>query len=113
MQDVTFETEITGNHLLRLPDALPVGAWARVRVEILTSDDREAAKDASGCEIARLDQPARALGVEAPPVSTLGQRLAAIRQLAIERGMVLKSADEILAEVHEGRAEAADDQDLR
>ncbi len=55
----------------------------------------------------------RAIDAEAPPVSALGQRLAAIRQRAIERGMVLKSADEILAEVHEGRAEAADDQDLR
>jgi len=46
MQDVTFETEITRNHLIRLPDALPVGVRARIRIEILTSDDREAAHDA-------------------------------------------------------------------
>lgn len=55
----------------------------------------------------------RATGAGAHPVSALGQRLAAIRRRAIDRGMVLKSADEILAEVHEGRAEADDDQDLR
>jgi len=92
MNEITFETRIEPEHLVHVPEKFPIGTRVRVMIE-------------------PLDDPAT--DVAAPPVSVLGQRLAAIRRRAIERGMVLKSADEILAEVHEGRAEAADDQDVR
>ena len=92
MSQLSFEAQVERDHLVRVPDELPIGTRVRVMIEPLGE---------------------RAIDAEAPPVSALGQRLAAIRQRAIERGMVLKSADEILADVHEGRAEAADDQDLR
>lgn len=92
MSQFSFEAQVEPDHRVRIPDELPVGTRVRVMIEPLAE---------------------RAIDTDAPPVSALGQRLAAIRQRAIERGMVLKSADEILAEVHEGRAEAADDQDLR
>lgn len=87
MSQLSFETRIEPEHLVRVPEELPIGTRVRVMIEPLAE---------------------RAINTDAHPVSALGQRLAAIRQRAIERGMVLKSADEILAEVHEGRAEAAD-----
>lgn len=89
MQDVTFETEITRNHLIRLPDALPVGVRARIRVEILTSDDREAAHDAPGNDIARLAQAAR--------------------EAHLASGGELMGPDEIAAEVRRRRDGVADD----
>lgn len=46
------------------------------------------------------------------PVTEVGRTLRAIRERAIGKGMPLQSVDAILAEVHEGRAEAGDDQDL-
>lgn len=92
MTQLTFETHIQNDHLVRLPDELPVGARIRITVEPL---------------------PASKPGGASETTSALGQRLAAIRRRAIDTGMTLQCADEILAEVHEGRAEAGDDQDLR
>jgi hypothetical protein len=59
------------------------------------------------------DVPGVAQAPALTPTSEVGQRLRAIRQRAIARGMPLQSVDEILAEVREGRAEAGDDQDIR
>jgi len=92
MSQLTFETRIQKDHLVRLPDELPVGARIRITVEPL---------------------PATGPGIALDTTSALGRRLAAIRRRAIDSGMTLQSADEILAEVHEGRGEAGDDQDLR
>jgi len=92
MSQLSFEAQVESDHLVRVPEDLPIGTRVRVMIEPITE---------------------RPTGTGTPRVSALGQRLAAVRQRAVDRGMVLKSADEILAEGHEGRAEAADDQDLR
>lgn len=60
MDEITFETQIAGNHLLRLPDALPAGARARIRVTLLSPPEPEEADDTPISEIARLAQAARA-----------------------------------------------------
>ena len=47
------------------------------------------------------------------PQTEFGQRLLEIRQQAIAKGMLLKTTDEILAEIREDRREANDDPNLR
>lgn len=90
MTQISLEAQIEFDYLIRVPDKLPIGTRIKVMIEPLT---------------------ARESSTLTSPVSALGQKLAAIRQRAIDHGMILKSSDEILAEVHEGRAETGDDQD--
>lgn len=92
MDELTFEAYVNADHVLRLPGNLPVGSRVRIQVEPLSGEPD---------------------GASAAPMTELGPTLLAIRQRAIARGMPLQSADAILAEVREGRAEAGDDQDLR
>ena len=54
--------------------------------------------------------------VKAPdfkPQTEFGKHLLEIRQQAIAKGMLLKTTDEILAEIREDRREANDDPNLR
>jgi hypothetical protein len=89
MNAITFETAVTAEHQFHceLPAHLPVGMRVRVTLEPLEG------------------------ALEPPSVaqSELGQRLWAIRQQALAKGMKLQSVEEILTEVREGRGEAGDD----
>ncbi len=92
MNELIFEAYVNADHVLRLPANLPVGSRVRIQVERLSGETD---------------------GASAVPMTELGHNLLAIRQRAIARGMPLQSADAILVEVREGRAEAGDDQNLR
>ncbi|WP_295444821.1 hypothetical protein [uncultured Thiodictyon sp.] len=96
MNAVVLNARITTDHRLdlRLPDFLPAGTAVKVTVEPLAPLLQGPLAD---------DQT----------VTELGRELLAIRQRAIARGLPLQSADAILDEVRQGRAEAGDDQDLR
>lgn len=86
MNAIIFETRTGKDHLLRLPEALPAGLRVRVTVEPLPEAN--------------------------PEPSSLGQNLRAIRERALSKGLQLQSVAAILDEMHQGRAEAGDDQNL-
>lgn len=86
MNAIVFEARTGEDHLLHLPADLPAGMRVRVTIEPLPESE--------------------------PLPTSLGQQLRAIRQRALHKGMPLQSVDAILDEVHQGRAEAGDDQDL-
>lgn len=130
MNSLTFEARVNAEHLVVVPDEVPVGTLVRIHVEPLTGDPlRDNCQPRT--EIGRMALAARRAYIEAGGkllswdeideemrqrrggVSELGLRLTAIRQSAITGGMKLDSVDDILDEVREGRAEAGDDQHLR
>ncbi|WP_295452784.1 hypothetical protein [uncultured Thiodictyon sp.] len=96
------------NGQVRLLEPLPGVVRARVVVTVLPEpppawlEDKPVAPLA-GDAVVDHDQPR----------SELGRALAAIRRRASAQGQPLQSADAILCEVQQGRAEAGDDQDLR
>lgn len=89
MDEITFETQIAGNHLLRLPDVLPAGARARIRVTLLSPSELEEAGDTPISEIARLAQAAR--------------------EAHLASGGELMGPDEIAAEVRRRRGGVSND----
>ena len=91
MNAVTFETVVTVEHPLHVPEELPVGCRLRVTVEPIGNSDQDNR------------------GQTFSPQSELGQTLLAIRQRAIAKGMRLQTVDEILDEIHHDRAETGDD----
>ena len=130
MSSLTFEARLSPEHLVVMPDEIPVGTLVRIHVEPLTGDpllDNYQPRT----EIGRLALAARRAYIEAGGkllswdeideevrrrrggVSELGHKLSAIRQRAIAGGMKLDSVEDILDEVHQGRAEAGDDQGHR
>jgi hypothetical protein len=86
MNAIVFEARTGEDHLLHLPDDLPAGLRVRVTIEPLPEPESEP--------------------------TPLGQELRAIRQRALDKGLQLQSVEAILDEVHQGRAEADDGQDL-
>ena len=122
MNSLTFEARVNAEHLVLVPEEVPVGTLVRIRIEPLTGDpllDNYQPRT----EIGRLALAARKAHIEAGGqllswdeineevrqrrggVSELGLKLMAIRQRAIAGGMKLDSVDDILNEVREGRAE--------
>ncbi len=130
MSSLTFEARVSPEHLVVVPDEIPVGTLVRIHVEPLTGDpllDNYQPRT----EIGRLALAARRAYIEAGGkllswdeineevrgrrggVTELGHKLSAIRQRAIAGGMKLDSVDDILDEVRQGRAEAGDNQGHR
>lgn len=87
MNALVFRTQITPDHRVRLPDALPVGCLVEITVKTVVPED----------------------GGDEPPEPGLGKRLLAIRQRAIAKGMKLQTVDEILQEVRQDSGEAGND----
>jgi len=130
MNSLTFEARVSTDHLVPVPDEVPIGTLVRIHLEPVTA---EALIDEyqPRTEIGRLALAARRAHLKSGGkllnaaeindevqerrggVSELGLKLSAIRQRAIAGGMRLDSVDDILNEVREGRSEAGDDQDLR
>ena len=91
MTEIVINTELRSDHrlVLRIPGDFPVGP---VTVTVAPSGD--------------------SVG-QAERLSPMGRRLLAIRRRAHEQGLVLKTTDEILAEIRADRGEQDDDPDLR
>jgi hypothetical protein len=88
MTAITFETVVATDRQLRcqLPVSLPAGSKVRVTVETL-KEELEAS----------------------PPATELGRALWSIRQRALDRGMKLRSASDILEEMRQDRGELSGD----
>lgn len=82
MNRMTFETRVSADHLVHLPDELPVGAFVRIKVEEIADDT--AADDYQ----ARTD---------------IGRLALAARQAYLNGGGKLLNADEIQDEVRRRR----------
>jgi hypothetical protein len=85
MNALTFETVVTAERQVHLPDEWPVGCRVRVTVEPI----EQAEKPGTGTAI--------------PPRSELGRTLLAIRECAIARGLALQPVDDILEEIRQDR----------
>ncbi|MEE4379484.1 MAG: hypothetical protein V2J55_18515 [Candidatus Competibacteraceae bacterium] len=87
MDCLTFETRVNTDHLVRLPDDLPVGALVRIHVEPLTVP---------------------ALAERYQPRTEIGRLALAARKAYIETGGKLLTAEEINEEVRRRRGGVAD-----
>lgn len=89
MNEITFEADIASNRLLRLPDALPVGARARIKITLMPPSEASTPDNQPINEIARLAQAAR--------------------EAHLASGGELMGPDEIAAEVRRRRGGIGDD----
>ncbi len=88
MQRLTFETNVPTDHLVHLPDNLPVGVLVRITVERLTDDP---------------------IAEDYQPRTEIGRLALAARKAYLEGGGDLRSADEISAEVRSRRGGLSDE----
>lgn len=88
MNTLTFNVTVNADHLLHLPDELPVGLPLKITIEPLTGDG---------------------LANHYPPRTEIGRLALAARKAYIESGGKLLSAEEISAEVSRRRGGVSDE----
>jgi hypothetical protein len=88
MNSLTFEARISTDHVVRMPDELPIGTLVRIHVEPLTGDD----------VVDRYE-----------PHTEIGHLALAARKAYLKAGGKLLTADEINAEVRRRRGGVSDD----
>jgi hypothetical protein len=88
MNSLTFEARVNAEHLVAVPDEVPVGTLVRIRVEPLTGDPL-------------LDNY--------QPRTEIGRLALAARRAYIEGGGKLLTADEVNEEVRQRRGGVSDE----
>ena len=88
MNTWVFETRISTNHIVHLPDELPVGALVRIHVEPLTDNDAVNHYE---------------------PRTEIGRLALAARRAYLKAGGKLLTADEINEEVRRRRGGVSDE----
>lgn len=89
MNDLTFEARIAADHLVHLPDELPVGMLVRIHVEPLSANRRTSQEGYR-------------------PRTEIGRLALAARQAYLEAGGTLLSVEEIGEEVRRRRGGVSD-----